>query len=93
VCVGFHQDISQEVDLNYCKAHGVRYSEGEVGGGAVYLDCDRLFFHLILRKDNPQVPGSKEKFYEKFLQPVINVYRRVGIPAEYKPVNDVIVDS
>jgi lipoate-protein ligase A len=32
-------------------------------------------------------------FYKKFLQPVIEVYRRIGIQAEYKAINDVIVET
>jgi len=39
------------------------------------------------------VPKNKEAFYRKFLQPVINVYRRIGIPATYKPVNDVLAGT
>jgi lipoate-protein ligase A len=64
-----------------------------VGGGATYLDGDQLFFQLILRRDNPEVPMRKEAFYRKFLQPIINVYRGMGIPAEYRPINDVITGT
>lgn len=90
VCIGFHQDVEQEIDLDFCKANNIPVFRREVGGGAVYLDGDQLFFHLILNKNNPIVPKRKETFYKKFLQPVINVYRRIGIPAEYKPINDLI---
>jgi len=93
VCIGFHQEASQEVDLSYCTAHEIPVFRRDLGGGAVYLDGDQLFFHLILHKDNPAVPKRKEMFYKKFLQPVIEVYRRIGIPAEYKPINDVIVGT
>ncbi|MEW6266299.1 MAG: lipoate protein ligase C-terminal domain-containing protein [Thermodesulfobacteriota bacterium] len=93
VCLGFHQDARQEVDLEYCHAKAIPVFRREVGGGAVYLDGDQLFFHLILLRDNPLVPKNKEAFYRKFLRPVIEVYRRIGIPAEYKPINDVIVGS
>jgi lipoate-protein ligase A len=93
VCIGFHQDVEQEVDLEYCGSHRIPVFRRDLGGGAVYLDGDQLFFHLILRKDNPQVPRRKEAFYQKFLQPVVNVYRRIGISAEYKPINDVIVEN
>lgn len=93
VCIGFHQDVDQEVDLEYCRAKNIPVFRRDLGGGAVYLDGDQLFFHLILRKDNPEVPKSKASFYKKFLQPIIQVYRRIGIPAEYKPVNDVITGT
>lgn len=91
VCIGFHQDAMQEVDVDYCRTNGIPLFRREVGGGAVYLDGDQLFFQLVLHQENPAVPKAKEAFYEKFLQPVVNVYRQVGIRAEYKPVNDVIV--
>jgi lipoate-protein ligase A len=93
VCIGFHQDVEQEVDLDYCNASSIPVFRRDVGGGAVYLDGDQLFFQLILHKDHPEVPKNKEVFYRKFLQPIINVYRRIGIPATYKPVNDVLAGT
>ncbi|HEX9910198.1 MAG TPA: lipoate--protein ligase [Desulfatiglandales bacterium] len=93
VCIGFHQDVEQEVDLAYCNAKSIPVFRRDVGGGAVYLDGDQLFFQLILHKDHPEVPKNKEVFYRKFLQPIINVYRRIGIPAAYKPVNDVLAGT
>ena len=93
VCIGYHQDVAQDVDLDYCQSRGVPVFRRDLGGGAVYLDGNQLFYQIILRKDNPQVPRNKRAFYEKFLQPVIDVYRRIGIPAGYKPINDVITGS
>jgi len=93
VCIGFHQDAEQEVDLDYCKANHIPVFRREVGGGAVYLDGDQLFFQLILHKNNPAVLKKKGAFYRKFLQPVIDVYRKIGIPAEYKPVNDIVAGT
>ena len=93
VCIGFHQDAAQEVDLDFCKENGIPVFRRDLGGGAVYLDGDQLFFHLILHKDNAAVPKNKAMFYKKFIQPVVNVYRKIGIQAEYKPINDVIVEN
>ncbi len=39
------------------------------------------------------VPLQKEAFYRKFLEPIINVYRQIGIPAEYKPINDIVAGT
>ena len=93
VCIGFHQDLEQEVDLDFCEQNGIPVFRREVGGGAVYLDGNQLFFQLILDKENPEIPRSKEAFYKKFLQPIIAVYRSIGIPAEYKPVNDLLAGT
>jgi len=93
VCIGFHQDLEQEVDLDFCNKNDIPIFRREVGGGAVYLDGNQLFFQLILNQRNPEVPKGKRNFYQKFLLPIIEVYRNIGIPAEYKPINDLIVGT
>lgn len=90
VCIGFHQNAEQDVDLAFCRESGIPVFRREVGGGAVYLDGGQLFFQLVLRPDHPCIPASKEAFYRKFLEPVVGIYRRLGIPAEHKPINDVV---
>jgi len=93
VCIGFHQDVEQEVDLEFCKNNSIPVFRREVGGGAVYLDGNQLFFQLIIRRDNPIAPRRIDAFYKKFLQPVIEVHRRIGVDARYKPVNDLVVEN
>jgi lipoate-protein ligase A len=93
VCIGFHQDVVQEVDLEFCRANDIPVFRREIGGGAVFLDGNQLFFQLILHRDNPIAPKRIDVFYKKFLQPVIEVHHRIGIAAEYKPVNDLIVET
>jgi lipoate-protein ligase A len=93
VCIGFHQDVEQEVDLEFCRTKNIPVFRREVGGGAVFLNGDQLFFQLILKRDNPLVPKRIDGFYKKFLQPVIEVHRRIGIAAEYKAVNDLVVQT
>jgi len=93
VCIGFHQDAQKEIDLEFAQKNDIPVFRREVGGGAVYLDGQQLFFQFLLRRDNPIVPASVADFYRKFLQPVIATYRDFGIPAEYKPVNDIITSG
>lgn len=93
VCIGYFQDARQEIDLDYCREHGIPVFRREVGGGAVYLDGEQLFYQLVLHKENPLVPKDKASFYRKFLQAPIAAYRALGIPAEYKPVNDIIANG
>jgi lipoate-protein ligase A len=90
-CIGYFQDVEQDVDIGYCRDHNIPIFRREVGGGAVYLDGEQLFYQLIIHRDNPLVPAGRDAFYRKFLQAPLTVYQALGIPAEYKPVNDIVV--
>ena len=93
VCIGFHQDAQQEIDLEFTKQNNIPVFRREVGGGAVYLDGQQLFFQLIVRQDHPGVPRVVADFYKEFLQPIIDTFCQFGVPAEYKPVNDIITNG
>jgi lipoate-protein ligase A len=92
-CLGYFQDVEQEVDVDFCRENEIPIFRREVGGGAVYLDGEQLFYQLVIRRDNPLTPASKDAFYQKFLQAPIEAYRALGIPAEYKPVNDITANG
>ena len=70
VCIGYHQDVNQEVDLDYCQENGIPVFRREVGGGAVYLDGRQLFYQLVVNRDHPVATGDKTAFDERLLAPV-----------------------
>ena len=90
VCLGYFQDAVQEVNLDTCRQRNIPVFRREVGGGAVYLDGEQLFYQLVIHRDNPLVPAGWERFYRRFLQAPIAAYQALGIPAEYRPVNDIV---
>ncbi len=90
VCIGYHQDAEQEVDLAYCRRHGLPVFRREVGGGAVYLDGQQLFYQLVLHRDHPLARGDKASLYRRLLAPVVQTYRDLGVEVRYKPVNDIV---
>jgi lipoate-protein ligase A len=90
VCIGCHQDVDQDIDLDYCRTNNIPVFRREVGGGGVYLDGQQLFYQLVLHKDHPLAQGNKEDFYRRLLAPVAKAYGDLGVPTEYKPVNDII---
>ncbi len=90
VCIGCHQDVAQDIDLDYCCANDIPVFRREVGGGGVYLDGQQLFFQIVLHQTHPLARGSKEDLYRRMLEPVAKTYSDLGVPAHYKPVNDVI---
>jgi lipoate-protein ligase A len=93
VCIGFHQDAWQEVDLDVCRELNIPVFRREVGGGAVYLDGRQLFYQLVLHRDNPLAQGNKSALYRRLLEPVAQTYRQVGVDAVYKPVNDIVTQE
>jgi lipoate-protein ligase A len=93
VCIGLHQDADQEIDLAFAQANNIPVFRREVGGGAVYLDGEQLFYQLILKANRPSMVMNKAEFYREYLQPVIDTYRAFGMNAEYKPINDIIANG
>ncbi|MFQ6077298.1 MAG: hypothetical protein ACE5Z5_14425 [Candidatus Bathyarchaeia archaeon] len=93
VCIGFHQELEREVDLAFCREHGLPIIRRPLGGGATYLDSGQQFYQIVASEECRLVPMEVEGLFRRFLQPTIHTYRRLGVPAEYKPLNDVIVSG
>lgn len=91
VCIGFHQDATTELDLDACRRLGLPVLRREVGGGAVYLDRGQVFVHWVFHPD--RLPRSLADRYALFVQPIVATYRELGVPATYRPVNDVHVEG
>jgi len=92
VCVGYHQIIEEEVDIAYCQEKNIPIVRRPLGGGAVYLDDGQLFYQVIANLKNKKLPREVGQLYQKVLQAPVNAYRKIGIPAEYAPVNDIIAN-
>lgn len=91
VCIGYHQDIEKEVDLEYCKTHGLPVFRREVGGGAVYLDHGQLFAQWIFHGED--LPASLEERFKLYIDPLVATYQTLGIDANLRPVNDIHVNG
>jgi len=93
VCLGYHQELDTEVNVEYCSKRGLPIVRRILGGGAVYLDRNQLFYQIIASKSDPKVPTSIEGVFKKFLEAPTKTYVDIGIPAQYKPVNDIEVNG
>jgi lipoate-protein ligase A len=90
-CVGFSQDLTQELDIDFCKNHGIGVFRREIGGGTVFLDQNQIFYQIILNRE--KAPLDQRVLFKKYLEPVINTYKALGIDAKYEPVSDLVVDG
>jgi lipoate-protein ligase A len=91
VCIGFHQELLKEVDVEYCCAHGLPMVRREVGGGAVYLDKNQVFMQWVFHGD--ALPRDIDERFALYVKPLVETYHALGIPANYRPINDVHVQG
>jgi len=89
VCIGFHQDLEKEVDVDYCRDQRLSVYRREVGGGAVYLDHDQLFAQWVFRPSS--LPADVAERFRLYIKPLVLTYRALGIDARHRPVNDIHV--
>ena len=89
-CLGYHQDLEKELDLEFLEAKGLPVIRRSQGGGATYLDSNQVFYQVVFR-DSTVVSRDVESLFERLLSVTVETYRRLGVPAEYKPINDVVV--
>lgn len=91
VCIGYHQELEKEIDVDYCRAEAIPVMRREIGGGAVYLDAGQVFYHWVFHPD--RLPHQVEEVFRLYCGTLVQTYRTLGIAAEYWPVNDILVDG
>lgn len=93
VSLGYFQEIEFDIDTEFCRKNNIVFTRRVIGGGGVYLDDGQMFYQLIGRTDSPTTPRKIDDYYQKFLQAPLLTYRNLGVQAEFKPVNDLIVSD
>ena len=92
VCIGRHQELEREVDIEACRRLDLPIMRREVGGGAVYLDRGQVFFQLVFHPQD--VPAHIQDAFEYFSRGPVDCYRTLGVAgAQFHPVNDLQVSG
>lgn len=88
IIIGRNQNTIEEINADYVNEHGITVVRRLSGGGAVYHDLGNLNFSFI-------APNSPDNFhnFRKFTQPVIDVLRGMGVPAELSGRNDILAEG
>ena len=89
MCIGFFQDLENELDIKYCRTNQLPVIRRETGGGAVYIDEGQLFVQWIFQQSS--LPRRVDQRFQLFVKPLIETYKFFGINAYYHPINDVHV--
>ena len=91
VNVGFHQVVEKEVDVSFVHQRKLYIVRRSIGGGTILDGPLEQDYFFIVRKESPECPSDIKEFYQRFLSPVAYALGRLGVQAEYKPLNDVVV--
>lgn len=88
VVIGRNQNAEEEIDHAFVKSHGVRVVRRTTGGGAVYHDLGNLNYSFIT-----DAREAENLSMERFIQPVVNALRGLGLQAEASGRNDILVEG
>lgn len=85
VIFGRNQVIENEVNLDYCRQHGIQFYRRKSGGGCVYADWSNVMMSYITRSDEVTTTFSR------YMQMVVAMLTELGLPATSTQNNDVLI--
>lgn len=85
VIYGRNQVEENEVNLDYCREHDIQVYRRKSGGGCVYADMDNLMLSYVTKEE--QVGFA----FNRFVNMVLLVLRRMGIEATGTSHNDIMI--
>ena len=87
VIFGRNQLIASEVNLDYCRAHGINTFRRKSGGGCVYADMSNIMFSYITKSTSVQFT------FDKYMRRVALMLNRLGVNAVASGRNDIMIDG
>lgn len=85
VIFGRNQLIENEVNLDFCREHGIRTYRRKSGGGCVYADWNNVMFSYVTSEENVSFT------FNRYINMVVLVLRELGVEARASGRNDVMI--
>ncbi len=90
--IGRHQDLSREINLDFCRDNGVGTVRRITGGGAIYLDEGQLGWELVFHRSSLGIAALPDLARE-ICNAAASGLGRLGVNATFRPRNDIEVDG
>lgn len=90
--VGRFQSLRDELDVEFCERNDIQFTRRTTGGGACFQD-EELIYSLTVPVTNEFFSPDLHDSYHFICDAVIKGLSKIGIQAEYKPINDLVVGS
>ena len=87
VIFGRNQVLENEVNLEYCREHGVDIVRRKSGGGCVYSDLGNIMVSYVSRR------GDVSEVFDRYMTALTEALRALGVPAEKSGRNDILVEG
>ena len=87
--VGLHGDPARELDLEYCRMHGISVQRRITGGGPIYMDAGVLGWELYLERDDvgtAEMPAISRRICESAARAIT----ALGVQAEYRAPTEIV---
>lgn len=88
IIIGRNQNTLEEIDQDYIEANDIKIVRRISGGGAVYHDFGNLNFSFLTDYDRTKLNNFKQ-----FTAPIVKILNEMGVPAEMKGRNDIVVQD
>lgn len=87
VICGRNQDMQAEVNMDYCRSHGIDVVRRRSGGGCVYADMDNWMFSYIC-------PGNEvQATFARYTTAIAAMLQSLGIDARATGRNDIVANG
>ncbi len=90
--IGRHQDLSREIDLDYCARHRIGTVRRITGGGAIYLDEGQLGWELVFHRSSLGIAALPDVARE-ICNAAAAGLQALGVDARFRPRNDIEVNG
>jgi lipoate-protein ligase A len=91
VNIGFHQLMEKEIDVDYARSMGFDLVRRTIGGGAILDGPWEQDYFVVVNRRSPLCPTTVPEFYKRFMGPPVGALRKLGLDAEVRPPNDILV--